>query len=94
LLEQIVIKIVKARHLRDFIIQVEFSDGSSGEYDLAPLVARDTTLTRAWADRTFFQRFFIELGALAWPNGLELSAESVQKRLDQAGKLRRAVRVA
>jgi hypothetical protein len=84
----------RSRHVGDFVIHVEFSDGSSGEYDLAPLVARDTALTRPWQDRAFFQRFFTELGALAWPNGLELSAESVQRRLDQAGKLRRPVRVA
>ena len=39
------IKIVSARPLHDHLIAVAFSDGSGGEYDLAPLIARKTTLT-------------------------------------------------
>jgi hypothetical protein len=68
-----VIKIVRAKHLHDFVLEVEFADGMAGEYDLAPLFARDTVLTRPWADPEYFKRFMIELGALGWPNGLELS---------------------
>jgi hypothetical protein len=89
-----VIKILRAQHLRDFIITLDFSDGSQGDYDLVPLLERDTVLTRALQDRAFFRRFFIELGALAWPNGLELSAESTHRRLEEQGKLRRSERVA
>ncbi len=88
------IKILRATHLHDFLVRVEFSDGSVGDYDLAPLFARSTVLTKAWQDPVFFRRFFIELGALSWPNGLELSAESVHQRLEEQGKLRRAERVA
>jgi hypothetical protein len=89
-----VIKILSATHLHDFLVRVEFSDSSAGDYDLAPLFARNTVLTSAWQDPVFFRRFFIELGALAWPNGLELSAGSIHRRLDEQGKLRRAERVA
>jgi hypothetical protein len=89
-----VIKILSATHLHDFVVRVEFSDSSVGDYDLAPLFARNTVLTSAWQDPVFFQRFFIELGALSWPNGLELSAGSIHRRLDEQGKLRRAERVA
>jgi hypothetical protein len=89
-----VIKILKAQHLRDLVLELEFSDGSIGEYDLAPLLARDTVLTRALRDPDFFPRFFIELGALSWPNGLELSGESIHRRLEEQGKLRRDERVA
>ena len=88
------IKILRARHLRDFVLDLEFSDGSMGEYDLAPLLARDTVLTRACREPDFFRRFFIELGALSWPNGLELSGESIHRRLEEQGKLRRDERVA
>lgn len=88
------IKILTATHLHDFVVRVEFSDGSVGDYDLAPLFARNTVLTSAWQDPVFFRRFFIELGALSWPNGLELSAGSIHQRLDDQGKLRRAERVA
>jgi len=84
------IKIVHAAHLRDYVIQVEFSDGSSGEYDLGPLVVRDTVLTRPPRTPEYLKRFFLELGSLCWPNGLELSAEAIRRRLEEGGKLRRA----
>jgi hypothetical protein len=89
-----VIKIVRAKHLHDFVLEVEFADGMAGEYDLAPLFARDTVLTRPWSDPGYFKRFMIELGALGWPNGLELSPQTIRQRLEEQGKLRRAVRVA
>jgi hypothetical protein len=89
-----VTKIVRAKHLRDFVLDVEFSDGMAGEYDLAPLFAKDTVLTRPWSDPEYFKRFMIELGALGWPNGLELSPDTIRHRLEEQGKLHRAARVA
>jgi hypothetical protein len=92
--ELTVIKILRAQYLHNFVVQLDFSDGSVGDYDIAPLFARNTVLTRAWQDPEFFRRFFIELGALTWPNGLELSPESIHQRLEDEGKLRRTERVA
>jgi hypothetical protein len=89
-----VTKIGRAKHLRDFVLEVEFSDGMAGEYDLAPLFAKDTVLTRPWSDPEYFKRFMIELGALGWPNGLELGPETLRRRLEEQRKLHRAVRVA
>ena len=87
-------KIVRAKYLHDLVLEVEFADGMAGEYDLAPLFARDTVLTRPWADPEYFKRFMIELGALGWPNGLELSPQTIRQRIEELGKLHRAVRVA
>ncbi|MCP3734814.1 DUF2442 domain-containing protein [Sphingomonas sp. RP10(2022)] len=53
-------------------------------------MARDTVMTRPLADPAFFARAFIEAGALAWPNGFELSADSLYRRLDEAGALIRS----
>jgi hypothetical protein len=53
------------------------------------LIARDTELRRLLADPAYFARAFIEAGALAWPNGLALSAHGLHHRLDKAGSLRR-----
>ena len=87
-------KIVRAKHLHDLVLEVEFSDGMAGEYDLTPLFGKDTVLTRPWGDPEYFKRFMIELGALGWPNGLELSPETIRRRLEKQGKLHPAVRVA
>ena len=60
---------------------LHFSDGASDVYDFAPYIAADTEMTAPLRDPTFFARYFIKLGALAWPNGLDFSAGSLY-RLD------------
>ena len=70
-------------------LNLRFSDGSGARWSAADLIARATELTLPLADSDYFARAFIEAGALAWPNGLELSAASLHRRLDDAGMLRR-----
>jgi hypothetical protein len=70
-------------------IALTFSDGSSGTWSAVDIISRDTELTRPLADSTYFARAFVEAGALAWPNGLELAAHSLHRKLADAGLLRR-----
>ena len=44
-------------------------------------------MTRPLADPAYFARAFIEAGALAWPNGFELSADALHRRLAANGAL-------
>lgn len=81
-------RLTRVRHLRDFVVELEFSDGTVGDYDFAPLAARDAPMTIALRDEAVFKAFFLELGALCWPHGLELSAASLHRRLEQSGGLR------
>ena len=67
---------------------LRFTDGTAGVYDFAPFIEAATEMTAPLADPAFFVRHFIELGALAWPNGFDLSAESLRRRLDEQGGLR------
>ena len=70
-------------------LELTFSDGSSGSWSVAQVLAKQTVLTRPLLDDNYFRRAFIEGGALAWPNGLEFSAASLHRRLDDAGLLSR-----
>jgi hypothetical protein len=88
------IKILRATHLRDSVIELEFSDATVGAYDVSPLLERQTELTRPLADPDYFRRFFIDFGALCWPNGLELSPAAIHRRLEESGALRRGSPVA
>lgn len=84
------IKITKATYVLDHIIELRFSDGSTGKHDFAPLLERRTSLTEPLLDPGQFQRFFLDLGALCWPNGLELSPSSLHEKMSQAGELSRS----
>lgn len=64
-----------------------FSDGSHGVWSAASLIERATVLTEPLADPAYFARAFIEAGALAWPNGLELAPWTLQTELKEAGTL-------
>lgn len=88
------IKVVTATPLDDTVVELVFSDGASGAFDLAPLIARDTELTRALNDAAFRARCYVEMGALCWPNGLELSGGSLWQKLAEAGLLRKPSQVA
>jgi hypothetical protein len=88
------IKIVQADFVQDKVIRLAFSDGTGGDYDLAPLIARETEMVKPMEDAAFFQRFFLELGALCWPNGFELSGGGIQRRLREQGRLQSIDQVA
>lgn len=64
--------------------------GRDRRWSAADLIMRDTVMTRPLTDPAYFARAFIESGALAWPNGLELSADSLHKRLAASGALVRS----
>jgi Protein of unknown function (DUF2442) len=83
------IKLVSIRPSGAAALDIVFSDRSCGIWSVKELIARDTVLTRALSDPDYFTRAFIEAGALAWPNGLELSAHGLHRRLDEAGALKR-----
>lgn len=83
------IKLVSIQPAGEAALDLVFSDGSTGRWSAKELIGRDTALTRPLADAAYFGRAFIEAGALAWPNGLELSAHGLHRRLDEAGALRR-----
>lgn len=68
-------------------LTLSFSDGSNAAWSAADLIARDTVMTRPLADPAYFARAFIEAGALAWPNGFELSADALHRRLAANGAL-------
>jgi hypothetical protein len=68
-------------------LELTFSDGSHGLWSAAAILACETVLTRPLADPAYFTRAFIEAGALAWPNGLELAPWTLQQDLREAGML-------
>ena len=83
------IKLVAIEPKSASILLLRFSDGAWGEFDFGPFIAANTEMTAPLADPVFLRRCFIEMGALAWPNGFDLSAESLYRRLKQAGGLQR-----
>jgi Protein of unknown function (DUF2442) len=87
----LMIKIVRLAQVDGLRLRLTFSDGQSGVWDGAALLAsKDTLLTLPLRDPAEFARAFIENGALAWPNGLELAPWTLHADMNKAGLLTRA----
>lgn len=68
------IKVLNFRFADAARIELDFSDHSKGEFDLAAyLASRSGPLLEPLRDPTYARRVFIDAGALCWPNGLEIS---------------------
>lgn len=81
------IKLIAVEPKEQYQLLLRFSDGAQGVFDFSGFVDAGTEMTEPLRDPTYFARHFIELGALAWPNGLDFSAGSLYQRLQDEGKL-------
>jgi len=88
------IKIIQAHYVRQRILRLHFSDNSFGDYDLQPLIDRQTELVMALEDEGYFKQFFLELGALCWRNGLELSPGNIHRKMAEQHQLHYETKVA
>lgn len=85
------IKIVKLESAGMHKLRLFFSDGHSGVWNSYPLFScKPTVLTEPLLQPSEFERAFIEAGALAWPNGLELAPWTLYNELEEAGLLTKA----
>ena len=74
------IKVLNARLTAPWVLAIEFSDHSQGVFDAhAYLESRKGPLLEKLRDAAYFQRFFIDAGALCWPNGLEISPAKIHE---------------
>jgi len=72
--ELIVIKVLNANLVDAFKLALDFSDHTHGLFDAnAYLASRSGPLLDKLRDPAYFKLFFIDAGALCWPNGLEIS---------------------
>lgn len=78
------VKLTAIESKGDARLLLRFSDGAWGIHDFLRYLEAGTEMTLPLRDPQFFARHFIEAGALAWPNGFDLSAESLYQRLKGA----------
>ena len=88
------IKIIQVQYRQQKILRLYFSDNSYGDYDLQSVCDRQTDLVIPLNDEQYFKQFFLELGALCWRNGLELSPCNIHRKLEEQQKLHYESKVA
>lgn len=76
------VRVTLVRNVRGFVLDVGFSDGSSGEIDFEPWLVGREGLFAALRDPDFFKQVRIdtEAGTLCWPNGVDLCPDVLRHR--------------
>lgn len=82
-------KVTHLEKLGGFRLRVRFSDGSEGEHDFTAMTHEPGSMLEPLRDEAYFARVFLELGALTWPNGFDISPEWLRREMAAAGELAR-----
>jgi hypothetical protein len=71
--------VVKADLLRGHELHLTFSDGLAGTVDFAEWL--HGPIFEPLRDPAFFNRFFLDGGTVAWPNGADIAPETLYERV-------------
>ena len=75
------IDVIEARHVCDFIVWVKFEDGVEGEVDLSTELYGP--VFEPLRDLDYFKRLVVdpELGTIAWSNGADVAPEFLYEKV-------------
>ena len=83
------IHIRKLKRLGDYRLALWFTDGRYGEWDFSELATRETgPMVEPFKDPDYFDRVFLEMGGLTWPNGYDWAPEALHADMAAAGVLK------
>jgi hypothetical protein len=70
--------VIRAEYRGEFRIRVVFNDGVESTIDFSDWLAGP--VFEPLKDPAYFKRFFIDGGAVAWPNGADIAPETLYER--------------
>jgi len=76
--------VVEVKPEPDYRLFVRFADGTCGRVQLAP--AELTGVLAPLRDRSFFERVYIDEGAVAWPGEIDLAPDAMYEQVAKQGK--------
>src|SRR5579863_803806 len=79
--------VVEVKPEPDYGLFVRFADGTCGQVQLAP--AELTGVLAPLRDRSFFERVYIDQGAVAWPGEIDLAPDAMYQQSQNKGSRRR-----
>ncbi len=72
--------------LPEWRLAVTFNDGSTGIVDVSALVhGADAGVFAALRDSAFFEKAYLDCGAVTWPNGADLAPDTMHKEIRRCG---------
>jgi hypothetical protein len=84
------IDVIGVRPLGGHRLEIEFSDGTVGVRHFAEIFKKSGSMAEPLKDPVYFERVFVEDGALTWPNGYDWDPIALHDDMKEAGLLRPA----
>jgi hypothetical protein len=81
------LKVTSIRATVPFKLVVAFSDGSSGSFNAAPMIAERGEGTEPLRDRRFFGTVELRNGVPTWPNHFDISPLWLREEMEKRGEL-------
>ena len=69
-------------------LKLQFIDGLAGEWDFSSLASDPRPILEPFADPAYFDKVFLDFGALTWPNGFDWRPEALHADMLAAGVLK------
>jgi hypothetical protein len=73
-------QVTQAKRVRGFVIATRFDDGTEKHIDISQWFRGP--VFKPLKDSSFFKKFFIDGGTLAWPNGVDVAPEALYEAQD------------
>lgn len=75
------VDVIEAKHVRDFVVWVKFEDGTEGEVDLSTELYGP--VFEPLKDINYFSQVAVdpELGTITWPNGADVAPEFLYEKI-------------
>lgn len=70
--------VIRAEYRGEHKIRLTFNDGIESTIDFSPWL--EGPVFEPLLNREYFQRFFIDGGTVAWPNGADIAPETLYER--------------
>jgi hypothetical protein len=76
-----ILHVIEAKYVRDYVIWLRFNDGAEGEIDLERELEGE--VFGPLRDKQLFRKFRVdpELGTIAWENGADLAPEFLYENM-------------